>query len=351
MPPLHGIRVVELAGSAPAAFAATILSGLGADVVRIDRPGTPYEPTDPLARGRRSVTANLKDPEDLARVKTLIDRADVFLEGFKPGFTERYGLGPDAFAESNPRLVYGRLSGWGQEGPWAARPGHDLSFLAVTGLLDSDRLPGAAPAPPSTYLSSFAGGGMLQALGVLAALTERQTSGLGQTVDAAMLDGAALLDLMVRQWREVPGRVTVTDAPFYTTYPCQDAGHVAVAAIEPHFYTELITHLGIAGPDLPDRADETQWPALRTRIAEAFLTAPRDHWTTLFEEHEACVFPVLTREEAAAHPALASRTTFTTVAETPQPTPSPRFTRTPLTTPTNPPKPGTDTNSPLLPWT
>ncbi|MEU3064560.1 CaiB/BaiF CoA-transferase family protein [Streptomyces subrutilus] len=352
MPPLEGIRVVELAGSAPAAFAATILAGLGADVVRIDRPspGGEYEPSDPLARGRRSVAANLKDPADLAAVKTLLERADVFLEGFKPGFTERYGLGPDAFAETNPRLVYARVTGWGQQGPWSTRPGHDLSFLAVTGLLDGDRLPGAPPAPPSTYLSSFAGGGLLQALGVLAALQERHRSGLGQVVDAAMADGAALLDLMVRQWREVPGRVTVTDAPFYSTYACGDGGHVAVGAIEPHFYAALVTGLGIDGPDLADRADEAQWPRLREQIAAAFLTRPRDHWTTLFEEHEACVFPVLTRTEAAAHEALAARATFVDVAGHPQPSPSPRFSRTPLPAPTPPPKPGLTPQAALLAW-
>ncbi|MEU6541383.1 CaiB/BaiF CoA-transferase family protein [Streptomyces sp. NPDC047000] len=343
MGPLEGVRVVELASGAPCAFAATVLADLGADVVRVDRPGEGGSgPADPLSRSRRSVTADLKDPGDARRVRALVDRADVLLEGLRPGTCERLGLGPDSFTESHPGLVYARLSGWGRKGDWARRPGHDISFLALSGLLDADAGAAGVPAPPSTYLSTFAGGGLLQVVGVLAALHERSRSGRGQVVDAAMADGAALLDVMVRQWRENPGNVTVTDAPYYTVYACQDGRHVAVGAIEPRFYEVLVTQLGL-GDDLPDRGDESAWPRLRERFARAFLGRPRDHWVKVFTENEACVVPVLDREEAAEHPALQDRAAFVEVAGRLQPSPAPRFTRTPAATPRPAPVPGADT--------
>ncbi|MEU0400262.1 CaiB/BaiF CoA-transferase family protein [Streptomyces sp. NPDC006197] len=354
MGPLHGVRVVELASGAPCAFAATLLADLGADVVRIDRPGAgAFGPADPLSRSRRSVTADLKDPEGVRRVRALVDRADVLLEGLRPGATERLGLGPASFAESNPGLVYARVSGWGQTGPWAQRPGHDLSFLALAGLLDSDADPSdvpARPAPPSTYLSTFAGGGMLQVLGVLAALHERSRSGRGQTVDAAMVDGAALLEVMVRQWRDNPGNVTVTDAPFYTTYACEDGLSVAVGAIEPRFYQVLVAQLGLDADELPDRDDKSAWPALRDRIGAAFRARPRDHWAKVFSEHDACVVPVLAPDESAEHPALRERTTFVEVSGRPQPAPAPRFSRTPAAAPRPAPHPGDDTERVLRDW-
>ncbi|MBT2383745.1 CaiB/BaiF CoA-transferase family protein [Streptomyces sp. ISL-11] len=348
MGPLDTLRVVELAGGAPTAYAATLLADLGADVVRIDRPapGGRHHAADPLGRGRRSMAADLKVENDLRDVRSLIDRADVFLEGMRPGMCERLGLGPDALTASNPRLIYARLSGWGHAGPWAQRPGHDISFLAMAGLLDSDRPaagPPAPPAPPSTYLSTFAGGGMLQALGILAALHERTRSGRGQVVDAAMVDGAAMLDVMTRQWRDLPGNVTVTDAPFYTTYACQDGLYVAVGAIEPRFYATLLECLALDPASLPDRADEAAWPALRTRLAAAFAEHTRDHWTKVFDEHEACVVPVLNPTEAPGHPALHERGTFVEVAGTHQPAPSPRFIRTPAAAPTPAPAPGEHT--------
>ncbi|GGS30676.1 alpha-methylacyl-CoA racemase [Streptomyces humidus] len=345
MGPLNGVRVVELASGAPCAFAATLLADLGADVVRIDRPGAgTFGPADPLGRSRRSVTADLKNPDGIRRVRALVDCADVLLEGLRPGACERLGLGPESFDGSNPRLVYARVSGWGQSGPWAQRSGHDISFLALAGALDSDADAAGSPSPPSTYLSTFAGGGLLQVLGVLAALHERSYSGRGQVVDAAMVDGAALLEVMVRQWRENPGNVTVTDAPFYTTYACQDGGHVAVGAIEPRFYDALCAQLGLDAADLPDRADQANWPALRDRIAEALRTRPRDHWAKVFADQDACVVPVLTPEEAAEHPALRERATFTEVAGRPQPSPAPRFSRTPPPASRPAPAPGADTD-------
>ncbi|PSJ28964.1 hypothetical protein B7P34_09265 [Streptosporangium nondiastaticum] len=357
MGPLENLRVVELAAGAPTAYAAGLLADLGADVVRIDRPGGRHQAADPLGRGRRSVAADLKDENDLNTVRSLTDRADVFLEGLRPGMCERLGLGPDALTKSNPRLVYARLSGWGRTGPWAARPGHDISFLAMAGLLDGDRpaggapmppTPPAPPAPPSTYLSTFAGGGMLQALGILAALHERDRSGRGQVVDAAMVDGAAMLDVMIRQWRGLPGMSTVTDAPFYTTYACQDGLHVAVGAIEPRFYATLLECLALDPAALPDRADEANWPALRDLLAAAFAEHPRHHWTKVFDEHEACVVPVLDQAEAAAHPALRERDTFVEVAGAHQPAPAPRFSRTPAAVPAPAPAPGAHSAAEVL---
>ncbi|MFH8788695.1 CaiB/BaiF CoA transferase family protein [Streptomyces roseoverticillatus] len=348
MGPLDHLRVVELAAGAPTAYAATLLADLGADVVRIDRPGSRHQAADPLGRGRRSVAADLKDEDDLNTVRSLIDRADVFLEGLRPGMCERLGLGPENVMESNRRLVYARLSGWGRTGPWAARPGHDISFLAMAGLLDGNRPAGGAPVPPSTYLSTFAGGGMLQALGILAALHERDRSGRGQVVDAAMVDGAAMLDVMTRQWRDLPGMTTVTDAPFYTTYACQDGLHVAVGAIEPRFYDTLLECLALDPAALPDRADEADWPALRDLLAAAFAEHPRHHWTKVFDEHEACVVPVLDPAEAAAHPALRERAAFVDVAGAPQPAPAPRFSRTPAAVPAPAPAPGAHTAADVL---
>ena len=338
---LDGVRVIELAGSAPCAFAGTLLADMGADVVRIDRPGARQDsrPADPLGRGRRSVAANLKDPSGQRTVLSLIEHADVLVEGFRPGVCERLGLGPDVCAERNPGLIFGRISGWGGKGGWRNRPGHDITFLALAGALDGDRRAGAPPAPPSTYLSSFAGGGMLLVHGILAALFERSRSGRGQVVDAAMLDGAALLDVLIRQWRDSVGG-TVIDAPFYTTYECADGQYVAVGAIEPVLYETLVEQLGLAGERLPSRQDEEAWPLLRDRFAEAFRSRERAHWVKVFEMHEACVVPVLTPEEAARHPAARDRGAYAEVGGALQPAPAPRLSRTPGRVQRPAPRPG-----------
>lgn len=334
MGPLEDIRVIELASTAPCAFTATLLADLGADVIKIDRPSARERPAppDPLSRGRRTIAADLKDPAGLDALLSLIDRADILLEGFRPGVCERLGIGPDVCLERNPRLIFGRITGWGQDGEWSGRPGHDITFLALSGALDADHGPEAPPAPPSTYLSSFAGGGMVHVHGVLGALHERTRSGRGQVVDTAMIDGAALLNVMIRQWRSQVGN-TVTDAPFYTTYECQDGRHVAVGAIEPRFYDTLIEQLGLAGKSLPDRGDTARWPELRECFAKAFHSRTRAHWVKVFETREACVVPVLTPAEAASHPAIRDRGTLVEVGGRVHPAPVPRFSRTPSAIP------------------
>ncbi|MFI5844581.1 CaiB/BaiF CoA transferase family protein [Catenuloplanes sp. NPDC051500] len=325
--PLRGLRVVEIAGTAAGAFAATLLADLGADVTRVDRPAAaPPAPGDPLGRGRRPVTADLKDPAGAAAVLSLVTDADVLIEGFRPGVAERLGIGPAEAHARNPRLVYGRVTGWGQDGPWAQRPGHDITFLALTGALlgpDAD----VPVAPPPYYLSSFAGGGMTLALGVLAALQHRATTGRGQVVDAAMVEGAALLTGLVQRWREAPGVHTVTAAPFYATYACADGRHVAVGAIEEKFYRTLVATLDL--DDLPSRDDERNWPEVSRRFADAFRTRDRDDWAKIFAETDACVVPVLTLDEAATHPQAVARSSYLTVGGVTQPGPAPRFRDTP----------------------
>ncbi|GAA2555410.1 CaiB/BaiF CoA-transferase family protein [Winogradskya consettensis] len=324
--PLHGLHVIEIAGTAAGAFTATLLGDLGADVIRVDRPATaPAAPGDPLARGRRRVTADLKDPAGVAEILDLVAHADILVEGFRPGVAERLGIGPQQCHARNPRLIYGRVSGWGQDGPWAQRPGHDITFLAVTGALAD------AAEPPPYYLSSFAGGGMTLALGLLAAVWERGDTGPGQVVDTAMVEGTALLTGLVQRWRETPGLQTFTSAPFYTTYACADGRRIAVGAIEDKFYRTLTETLGL--DDLPPRDDRASWPELTRLLADTFRTRDRDDWTKVFADTDACVVPVLTLDEAADHPQAAARRAYPSVGGVRQPAPAPRFSRTPTATP------------------
>ncbi|WNI14292.1 CaiB/BaiF CoA transferase family protein [Actinacidiphila sp. ITFR-21] len=371
MGPLTGIRVVELAGSAPAAFAGTLLADFGADVVRIDRAaaGAGDGPADvpaqggadaadrsrpvgnPLARGRRSVALDLKHDEGVAAALSLIDRADVLVEGFRPGTAERLGLGPQTALERNPALVYARVTGWGQTGAWAARAAHDLAVLAVTGALDTDPATGDPLPPPTAYLSSFAGGGMAHVQAILAALYERSRSGLGQVVDTALADAAALVTTLVHQWRAAPGVHTVTDAPHYTLYRCADGRHVAVAAIEPRLYANLLLQLGLLGdPALPDRGDPSAWPALRALLAGRFGERESAHWAKVFADVDACVVVVSTADEAPAHPQLADRGTFVDVGGHLQPGPASRFGRRPPTVPRPAPYTGEHTAEVLREW-
>jgi alpha-methylacyl-CoA racemase len=358
MGPLNGIRVVEIASLAPAPFGCMILSDLGADVVRVDRAGQPggstRAPADPLSRGRRSVGINLKDPAGVGLLLRLAEQADVLVEGFRPGVAERLGFGPHVCAERNPRLVYARMTGWGQEGPLALAAGHDIDYIAVSGALHPIGRAGERPVPPLNLVGDFGGGGLLLALGVLAALLERERSGLGQVVDAAMVDGSALLTSFLYglrasgAWQDERG-VNLLDggAPFYDTYRTADGRYVAVGALEPKFYAELLAGLGLSADDLPGQYDRAGWPVLRERFAELFATRTRDQWAEAFTGSDACVAPVLSPAEAPDHPHNTARGTFADIGGLVQPAPAPRFGRSPAGPPSPPPRPGADTDTVL----
>ena len=358
MGPLDGVRVIEIASLAPAPFGCMILSDLGAEVLRVDRaercgPGA-RAPLDPLARGRRSVGINLKDPAGVELLLRLAQSADVLVEGFRPGVAERLGFGPQACAERNPRLVYGRMTGWGQDGPLAPTAGHDIDYIAISGALSLVGRAGEPPVPPVNLLGDFGGGGMLLALGVLAALLERERSGLGQVVDASMVDGSALLTSFVYglraagAWQDARGvNLLDTGAPFYDTYQTADGGYVAVGALEAKFYAELLAGLGLSAADLPGQHDRADWPVLRARFAEVFATRTRDEWAEVFADSDGCVAPVLNAAEAPAHPHNAHRGTFAEVGGVVQPAPAPRFGRSAAGTPAAPPRPGADTDAVL----
>ncbi len=367
MGPLAGIRVIEIASLAPGPFCCMVLADLGADVLRVDRVGAgaaggadgagdagPVAGFDPLGRGRRSVALNLKDPEGLSLLLRLAERADVLIEGFRPGVAERLGFGPEVVAKRNPRLVYGRMTGWGQDGPLAATAGHDIDYIAVSGALHPIGRSGQRPVPPLNLVGDFGGGGMLLAVGVLAALVERQASGLGQVVDAAMVDGSALLASFIRGmyaaglWQDERG-VNLLDggAPFYDTYETADGRHVAVGALEPQFYAALLDGLGLADAGLPAQYDRSGWPVLRERFAAAFRQRSRDEWAEVFAGTDACVAPVLSLGEAPGHPHNLARGTFTEVGGVTQAAPAPRFWRTPAAIPPPARPPGADTDAVL----
>lgn len=347
--PLASVRVVEIEGLGAAPFAAMALADLGAEVVRVVRPdkvaGSVALEThdelsayDVLARHRAGrVALDLKDPAGVAELLGLLDRSDVLIEGFRPGVAERLGFGPEDVGARNPRLVYGRMTGWGQEGPLASEPGHDLTYLAVAGVLHHIGRAGQPPTPPLNLVADFGGGGMLLAMGICAALVERAATGLGQVVDAAMLDGAALLMGPIAGaagsgfWSDERGtNLLDSGAPFYDCYECSDGRYVAVAAIEDRFYRALLEGLGLAGDEtLPAAGDQASWPELRARFAAIFATATMKEWVTRFEGRGACVAPVLTMAEAQHHPHNVARGTFIEVEPGVfQPAPAPRFRRT-----------------------
>lgn len=357
--PLSGIRVVELAGLGPAPFAAMLLADLGADVVLVQRPGPPgvagTRGFDVLNRGKRSVVANLKDPADLAMVRGLVERADVLLEGFRPGVTERLGLGPEDCWATNPKLVYGRMTGWGQEGPWSSMAGHDIGYIAVTGALHAIGRADGPPQVPLNLLGDFAGGSMYLVTGVLAALLSARTSGRGQVVDAAIVDGTAHLATLIfgmfasGGWRDERGtNMLDTGSPYYDVYPTADDRHLAVGAIEPQFFAELMAKLDIT--DAPPQHDPAQWPRLRSLIGEAIRAQPLSHWAKVFDGSDACAAPVLSLAEAPEHPHLAARETFIDANGVRQPAPAPRFSHTPSATPTAPPGLGEHTDEVLRDW-
>ena len=362
MGPLQGIRVVEIAGIGPGPFCAMLLSDLGADVLRIDRPGGHGVALDPaldlLNRGRRSAAVDLKHPEGPGVVLRLVESADVLVEGFRPGVAERLGIGPDACRERNPRLVYGRMTGWGQDGPMAAAAGHDIDYIALAGALHAIGRSGEAPVPPLNLVGDFGGGAMFLALGIAAALVERERSGRGQVVDAAMVDGAAVLTTMFHGMRAAGvwatddrgGNLLDTGAPFYEVYATADGGYVAVGAIEPQFYAALLDGLGIDPGELAHQLDRSAWPETKERFAAVFRTRTRDEWEAVFTGTDACVAPVLSFAEAPSHPHNAARGTFAEVAGVAQPAPAPRFDRTPGSIKGPPPAPGQHTDEALADW-
>ena len=355
--PLRGVRVVELAGIGPGPYACMLLADLGAEVLRVDRPGASPGPvrSDLLGRGRRSVALDLKQPEAAEVVLRLVERADALVEGFRPGVAERLGVGPAECLARNPRLVYGRMTGWGQQGPLAPRVGHDINYIGLTGALAAVGEAGRKPVPPLNLVADFGGGAMFLVLGVLAALVERAGSGRGQVVDAAMVDGVtSLLTLFYGlraggQWRDERGSNALDGgAPFYDTYECADGRYVAVGALEPQFWAALVETLGLA--DLPGQLDVARWPELRARLAEVFATRSRDEWAIVFAEVDACVTPVLTLGEAPGHPHLAARGSVVEHGGVRQPAPAPRFSRTPGALGAPPTMPGTDTRAALRDW-
>ncbi len=358
MGPLSGVRVIEIASLAPAPFGCMILADLGAEVLRVDRaercgPRAP-QPSDPLSRGRRSIGLNLKDPAAIELLLRLTENADVLVEGFRPGVAERLGFGPGACAERNPGLIFARMTGWGQDGPLAPTAGHDIDYIAISGALSTVGRAGQSPVPPVNLLGDFGGGGMLLAVGILAALVERAGSGLGQVVDAAMVDGSALLTSFIYgmratgSWHDQRGSNLLDGgAPFYDTYGTADGGYVSVGALEPQFYAALLHGLGLTEAGLPDQHDRSGWPVLRQRFAGVFASRTRADWEQVFAGTDACVSPVLSLAEASAHPHALARNAFVEVGGITQPAPAPRFGRTAAAQPAAPPRPGADTDAVL----
>jgi alpha-methylacyl-CoA racemase len=359
MGPLRGIRVIEMAGIGPGPFTAMMLADMGADVVRVDRPGGGVGDAtrDVLNRGRRSVAVDLKHPDGVETVLRLVERADALIEGFRPGVMERLGLGPDECLARNPRLVYGRMTGWGQDGPLAHAAGHDINYIALAGALNSFARKGERPLAPLNMVGDFGGGGMLLAFGVACALLETARSGEGQVVDAAMVDGAAVLMTMIHAfvgmgiWTDDPGtNILDTGAHFYDAYETADGKFVAVGPIEAKFYAELLRLVGWEHEELPWQMDRGEWPAMKERFAELFRTKTRDEWCALLEGSDACFAPVLSLSEAPVHPHNEARGTFVTRDGIVQPAPAPRFSRTTAEIQRPPPRPGEHTDATLTEW-
>lgn len=361
--PLSGLRVIELAGLGPGPFASMMLADMGADVIKVDRasasrggnPGAP--PADVLSRGRQSIGVDLKNPDGVETVLKLVERSDILIEGFRPGVCERLGLGPETCLERNPRLIFGRMTGWGQDGPWAERAGHDINYVALSGTLSMIGRKGERPVPPVNLIGDFGGGGMLLAFGVLAAVYERTNSGVGQVVDAAMVDGAALLSSMMYGLKAMGiwgggqgGNMLDTGAHFYEVYETADGKFVSLGGIEPQFYAELLERLEIDPEIMPPQHDATRWNEAKAIFEARISEKTRDEWEVVFAGSDACFAPVLDADEARFHEHNQERNTFITVAGVPQPAPAPRFSRTPTETPTPPAHLGQHTIEALGRW-
>jgi len=361
--PLHGTKVIELAGIGPSPYACMLLADAGADVIRLERAPVGGAPApegaywDLLSRSRPSVGIDLKQPEAVGLVLDLVEQADVLVEGFRPGVAERLGVGPHQCWERNRRLVYGRMTGWGQEGPLADTAGHDIDYIAISGALWPLGRREELPAPPLNLVGDFGGGGMLLAFGVVAALLEAGRSGEGQVVDAAMTDGSASLMTMIYAFRQLGGWVEErgsnlldTGAPFYEVYETADGRYVAVGALEAKFYAALLQGMGLDGETLPQQMDRERWPEMKERFATVFRSKTRDEWAAVFEGTDACAAPVLSPWEAPAHPHNTARGTFVEIDGVVQPAPVPRFSRTPAAVRCPPSPPGSGTDEGLRAW-
>jgi len=361
--PLHGIRVLEFEAIGPGPFAGMLLADLGSDVLVVDRPadsdlGLKRERWyDVMMRGKRSVTLDLKPPAAKEAALSLLGKADALIEGFRPGVMERLGLGPEVALARNPRLVYGRMTGWGQDGPLAARAGHDINYIALAGVLHAFGRRGEAPVPPLNLVGDFGGGGMLLALGIACALLEAGRSGKGQVVDAAMVEGASLLAAMFHgflkadQWSETRGaNILDTGAPWYDVYETRDGKYVAIGAIEAKFYDELLSRLSLEGGNLPGQYERARWPELREIFRRTFKSRTRDEWCRAFEGSDACFAPVLTFSESRRHPHNAARGSFVEASGVAQPAPAPRFSRTPGAVRRAPPERGEGGLAALADW-
>jgi alpha-methylacyl-CoA racemase len=360
--PLSGVRIVEVAGIGPGPFAAMLLADMGADVLRVDRAqsvrpvdaGTAH--WDLLNRGRRSIGVDLKSPDGVETVLRLVEQADALIEGFRPGVAERLGIGPDVCAARNARLVYGRMTGFGQDGPYASMAGHDINYIALAGALEPIGRRGEAPVPPLNLVGDFGGGGMLLAFGIACGIVEARASGQGQVIDAAMVDGAALLTTMLHGFRSIGAwsdergtNVLDTGSHFYDVYECADGEYISLGSIEPQFYAEMCDKLGLPVDEMPQH-DKARWPELKQRVAEAVRTKTRGEWCEILDGSDVCFAPVLSPAEAHLHPHNAARATFTEVAGVVQPAPAPRFSRTPGEVSRPPSHPGQHTAEALRDW-
>ncbi|MEO6317845.1 MAG: CaiB/BaiF CoA-transferase family protein [Acidimicrobiales bacterium] len=361
--PLTGLKIIEIAGIGPGPFTAMMLADMGADVVRVDRsqnvsggdPATP--PGDISNRGRRSVGVDLKHPDGVDAVLSLVEQADGLIEGFRPGVMERLGLGPDDVLAHNPKLVYGRMTGWGQDGPYAPTAGHDINYIALAGALDPIGRRGQAPVPPLNLVGDFGGGGMLLAFGMACGMLSAQRTGEGQVVDAAMVDGAAVLTTMFHAfrgmgiWEDERGtNLLDTGAHFYDVYETSDGKYVSIGSIEPQFYAELLRLTGLEGAELPWQHDRGEWPAMKERMADIFKAKSREEWCDLMEGTDVCFAPVLSLGEAPLHPHNVQRGTFLELDGVVQPAPAPRFSATPASVQRPPAHAGQHTDEVLSEW-
>jgi alpha-methylacyl-CoA racemase len=357
--PLQDFKVIEMAGIGPGPFTAMMLADMGAEVLRVDRPNARVlnPDKDVLNRGRRSIAVDLKHPDGVQTVLRLVEQADALLEGFRPGVMERLGLGPDECLARNPKLVYGRMTGWGQEGPLSQAAGHDINYIAIAGVLNNFKRVGEKPVPPNNLVGDFGGGGLLLAFGIVCGLLEASRSGKGQVVDAAMVDGAAVLSTMIHAfvamgiWQDNPGHNMLdTGAHFYEVYETADGKYMAIGAIEHQFYAELLERTGLKDEDLPFQMDREQWPSLKDRFTALFKSKTRDEWQSILEGTDACAVPVLSMTEAPSHPHNVARQTFVVQDGVTQPAPAPRFSRTTAEIAGPAPAPGQHTEDALAAW-